>query len=67
MKHTRIELTEARRSIESTLSKCEKALMKLNEGTPQHTLTVRRIAAFKIAIALIDKELREETDDVAMP
>ena len=31
--------------------------MKLRPGTPQHTLTVRRIRAFHIALALLDREL----------
>ncbi len=51
------ELQEAKRSIASTLSKCEKALLKLTPGRSQHTLTVRRIAAFQIALELIDREL----------
>ncbi len=51
------DLSEALRSIESTLSKCEKALLKLREGTPQHTLTTRRIAAFKIAVELIKEKM----------
>ena len=51
------ELQKAKRSIASTLSKCEKALLKLTPGRSQHTLTVRRIAAFKIALELIDREL----------
>ena len=55
------ELSEALRAIESTTGKCEKALMKLREGTPQHTLTKRRIAAFRIASELI-KEKVEETE-----
>ena len=54
------DLREALRSIESTTSKCEKALVKLREGTPQHTLTKRRIEAFQIAAALIEKELGVE-------
>ena len=45
MRYTREELAEARRSIDSTLRKCEKAL------------TVRRIRAFRIALALIDREM----------
>ena len=53
------ELREALRSIESTLSKCEKALMKLSEGTPQHTLTKRRIEAFRIATALIKENIEQ--------
>lgn len=55
--YTAEELTEARRSIDSTLHKCEKALLKLTPGRSQHTLTVRRIKAFQIALALIDREL----------
>ena len=51
------ELTEAHRSIDSTLRKCEKALLKLTPGKSQHTLTSRRIKAFRIALALIDREL----------
>ena len=51
------ELNEALRSIESTLSKCEKALTKLREGTSQHTLTARRIDAFRIAVTLIKEKL----------
>ena len=43
MRYTREELAEARRSIDSTLRKCEKALEKLRPGTSPHTLTVRRI------------------------
>lgn len=54
------ELHEALRSINSTISKCEKAQLKLNEGTPQYTLTKRRLEAFYIAISLIEKELRKE-------
>lgn len=51
------ELREALRAINSTISKCEKAQEKLREGTPQHTLTKRRLEAFYIATALIEKEL----------
>ena len=51
------ELNEALRSIESTLNKCEKALTKLREGTSQHTLTARRIEAFRVAVTLIKEKL----------
>lgn len=51
------ELLEAKRSIASTLSKCEKAILKLTPGKSQHTLTKRRIEAFHIALELIDREL----------
>lgn len=53
---TREELAEALRAINSTIGKCEKVLPKLREGTSQHTLTIRRIKALRIAVALINKE-----------
>ncbi len=53
------ELEEALRAIESTISKCEKVLPKLKEGTSQHTLLIRRIRAFEIASSLIQQELKE--------
>lgn len=57
--YTTEELLEAKRSIASTLSKCEKALLKLQPGKSQHTLTARRIAAFRIALELLDQELTQ--------
>ena len=62
MTYTPEELAEARRSIASTLSKCEKALEKLRPGSSTHTLTVRRIRAFQIALALIDREVEQAKD-----
>lgn len=59
MDYTKEELTEAIRALDSTLSKCEKAQEKLRAGTPQHTLTKRRIAALKIAIDLMGEKLEE--------
>ena len=53
------ELQEALRAINSTISKCEKAFAKLAEGTSQHTLMKRRLAAFHIAVELIEKEMWE--------
>ena len=58
MRYTTEELSEARRAIDSTLHKCEKALEKLRPGS-SHTLTVRRIRAFQIALALIDREMED--------
>ena len=55
--YTREELVEAERSIASTLSKCEKAILKLRPGSGQHTLTARRITAFQIALDLMEREL----------
>lgn len=54
---TKEELAEAIRAIVSTIGKCEKVLPKLKEGTSQHTLLMRRIKAFRIAVALMEKEL----------
>ena len=51
------ELQEALRSINSTIGKCEKAILKLRDGTSSHTLTKRRLEAFHIAVELIEKEL----------
>ena len=54
--YTEYELQEAYRALLSTLHKCEKMDMaKL--GASQRTLLERRIAALKIALALIEKEL----------
>jgi hypothetical protein len=57
--YTKEELEEALRAIESTIGKCEKAQLKLKLGTSQHTLLIRRIKAFRIASALITRELGE--------
>lgn len=51
------ELEEALRAIASTISKCEKVLPKLKQGTAQHTLLVRRIKAFQVAWSLIMQAL----------
>lgn len=44
-------------AIDSTLSKCEKAVVKLKDNSVQQTLMFRRIAAFRISAELIQKEL----------
>ena len=52
---TREELEEAHRALLSTLRKCEKMdAEKL--GASQRTLLERRVAALKVALALIEKE-----------
>lgn len=51
------DLKEAIRAIESTIKKCEKVLPKIKEGTSSHTLLIRRIRAFEIAVDLIKREL----------
>ena len=49
------ELSEAHRAVLSTLHKCEK-MDAAKLGKSQQTLLKRRIAALKIALALIEKE-----------
>lgn len=57
IKYSEKELEEALNALNSTLSKCEKAMPKLKESSAQHTLMVRRINSFRIAIALVEREL----------
>ena len=63
MPYTREELTQARRQIDSTLHKLREVVKTLegkeNPGRykSQITLAKRRIQAFEIANALIDREL----------
>jgi len=57
--YTKEELDEALQAIVSTISKCEKVLPKLKQGTSQHTLLIRRIKALHIASALITNALEE--------
>jgi len=61
--YTKEDLEEARRAIDSTISKCEKVQPKLKEGTAQHTLLVRRIKAFQLASSLIEEALEESRKD----
>lgn len=49
------ELSEAHRALLSTLRKCEK-MDAAKLGKSQQTLLERRIAALKVALALIEKE-----------
>lgn len=57
-----IDLSEARRAIESALHKSEKALLKLKQGTFSHTLTVRGINAYRIALELINESCELESN-----
>lgn len=61
---SRDELSEALRALHSTTAKCQKALTKLSDGTPQHTLVKRRISAFLIAAQLIERELSSHESDL---
>jgi hypothetical protein len=64
---TQEELEEALRAIASTISKCEKVLPKLKEGTSQHTLLTRRIKALQIASSLILQEMERQDDNKITP
>jgi hypothetical protein len=56
--YSKTELTEAHRALLSTLHKCEK--IDITKQAPsQRTLLERRIAALKIALALIEKEIEQ--------
>ena len=55
-KFTKEELEAALSAITSTINKSEKVQLKLKAGTYQHTMTVRGIKAYNIAIGLIKKE-----------
>jgi hypothetical protein len=51
------DLEEAVRTMPLLIQQIEKVKPKFKEGTSQHTLAVRRIEAFHIASALIEREL----------
>ena len=53
------ELSEAHRALLSTLQKCEK-IDTAKLGKSQKTLLERRIAALKVALALIEKEQNQK-------
>ncbi len=55
--HSEQDLRQAERAISSTLAKCEKSLARLTPGTAQHTLLTRRIAAFAIAVDLLNDRM----------
>ena len=63
MEYTKEELLEAKRQIDSTLHKLRSTIVTLqsNENPARYksqvTLAQRRVKAFEIAVALIEKEL----------
>ncbi|MDR0445454.1 MAG: hypothetical protein LBH17_00200 [Oscillospiraceae bacterium] len=50
------KLDEARKTLTDALNRSGGVIGKFTEGTPQHTLQKNRIAALKIALALIEGE-----------
>ena len=66
MEHTKEELLEAKRQIDSTVHKL-KEVVKTLEAKPdpgryksQLTLARRRVAAFTLALELVERELTKE-------
>jgi hypothetical protein len=59
--YAKAELEEALRALRSLTGKCEKAQLKLREGTPQYTLMKNRLKAFAIAESLITDALEESS------
>lgn len=53
---TPTQLSEAHRALASTLAKCEKILAGGKLRGAQHTLTLRRVEALRLALALIERE-----------
>ncbi len=68
MERTREELLEAKRQIDSTLHKLKETVMTLEaKGEPkryksQLTVAKRRIAAFTLAVELIEQELKKQEE-----
>lgn len=54
--YTKEELQEAIRAITSMINKSEKAQLKLEAGTWQHTMTVQALKANYISIGLLKRE-----------
>jgi hypothetical protein len=54
---TENELNEAKRQTVSMINKLEKCVPKIKIGTAQHTLALRRLAALKVSLMLIEREL----------
>jgi molybdopterin-binding protein len=55
--YTEEELDNALEAVTTIISRVEKIQPKFEEGTPQHTLAIRRIKALNISLALIKREL----------
>lgn len=55
-RYEREELEEALKIVSSTIIKCEKAQLKFEEGTSQHSLLKNRIKALYISKSLIADE-----------
>jgi hypothetical protein len=61
--YTKQELEEAKIALASTLLKCEKIQDGGKLQSSQKTLNDRRVNALRIALALIEKEMRNDDAD----
>jgi hypothetical protein len=61
--YTEQELEEAKTSLTSTLHKCEKMQDSGRLQSSQKTLNDRRVRALRIALTLIEKEMRSYNGD----
>ena len=70
-KHTRKESVEALQVISSTISRCEKAQEKFDEGTSQFSLLRNRVKAMNIAKSLLtntqDTFTKDELTNALLP
>ncbi|MDR2956674.1 MAG: hypothetical protein LBU61_00645 [Coriobacteriales bacterium] len=57
------ELVAAQRVIDSLISKCEKVILKLKEGSSQYSLTRNRITALRIASSMIEGRIMENHEN----
>ena len=58
--YTKQELEEAKTALASTLHKCEKIQESGRLQSSQKTLNDRRVKALRIALTLIEKEMRSK-------
>ncbi|HRV29465.1 MAG: hypothetical protein VB120_01400 [Lachnospiraceae bacterium] len=58
--YTKQELEEAKTALASTLHKCEKMQESGRLQSSQKTLNDRRVKALRIALTLIEKEMRSK-------
>lgn len=52
-KHTAEELAEAMQTVIGAFDRCQRALLRFDEGSPQHTLLKNRVKALNVAKALM--------------
>ena len=61
---TKNELSEAIRTLNSSISKCEKAKTKLNASSSQYKWVNRQLDALYLSVKLIARELEEQDNSI---